>query len=133
MSGVQLVTASGLPAPGGHYSHAAIAGGLVFISGLLPVNAEGRPLADEPFAVQAEQVLHNLHEVLTGCGIGRDQLVQVRVYLSDVGLWGTLNTLYAHWIGDHRPARCVVPVPALHFGVALELEAVAVAPVSPPA
>ncbi|MEQ1892853.1 MAG: RidA family protein, partial [Planctomycetota bacterium] len=33
--------------------------------------------------------------------------------------------LYAAWIGPHRPARAVVPVPELHFGLRLEIEAVA--------
>jgi 2-iminobutanoate/2-iminopropanoate deaminase len=122
---VRLVTADRLPAPGGHYSHAAVAGGLAFISGLLPVDGAGKVLADGPFEVQVAQVLHNLDAVLTGCGSHRRQLVQVRVYLTDVELWGPFNALYAEWIGDHRPARCIVPVPALHFGVALELEAVA--------
>ena len=126
---VRLVTAERLPAPGGHYSHAAVvgtgAGGLAFISGLLPINAVGEALGGEPFAVQAAQVFSNLGEVLTGCGSGRHRLVQVRVYLNDVALWGQFNALYADWIGDHRPARCIVPVPGLHFGVALELEAVA--------
>ncbi|TSA81719.1 RidA family protein [Deinococcus detaillensis] len=125
MSEIRLVTADGLPAPGGHYSHAVVAGGLAFISGLLPVDPAGNTLANEPFEVQVAQVFHNLDEVLTGCVSSRRQLAQVRVYLTDVGLWGQFNALYANWMGDHRPARCIVPVPALHFGVALELEAVA--------
>ncbi len=122
---LQLVTASGLPAPGGHYSHAVVVGGLAFISGLLPVDSAGKALADEPFEVQVAQVFANLAEVLTSCGSRRSQLVQVRVYLTDVNLWGPFNALYATWLGEHRPARCIVPVPALHFGVALEVEAVA--------
>lgn len=130
MAEIRLVTASDLPAPGGHYSHAAVAGGLVFISGLLPVDPAGNALADEPFGVQVTQVFHNLDTVLTSCGSSRSQLAQIRVYLTDVGLWGPFNALYADWMGDHRPARCIVPVPALHFGVALELEAVAQASVS---
>ncbi|AZI45104.1 RidA family protein (plasmid) [Deinococcus psychrotolerans] len=125
MTEMRLVTASGLPAPGGHYSHAVIAGGLAFISGLLPVDPAGNALADKPFEVQVAQVFHNLDTVLTGCRSSRRQLVQVRVYLTDVGLWGPFNALYAQWMRDHRPARCIVPVPVLHFGVALELEAVA--------
>ncbi|MGY2894868.1 RidA family protein [Deinococcus sp. UYEF24] len=122
---VRLVTAERLPTPGGHYSHAAVAGGLAFVSGLLPLDSAGRPLAAEAFEVQAAQVLRHLDEVLASCGSGRAHLVQVRVYLTDVDLWGQFNALYARWLGDHRPARCIVPVPALHFGVALELEAVA--------
>ncbi|GAA4012455.1 RidA family protein [Deinococcus rubellus] len=127
MSEIRLVTANGLPAPGGHYSHAVVVSGLAFISGLLPVDPAGNALADEPFEVQVAQVFNNLDEVLAGCGSSRSQLAQVRVYLTDVGLWGQFNALYANWMEGHRPARCIVPVPTLHFGVALELEAVALA------
>ncbi|XLE15738.1 RidA family protein (plasmid) [Deinococcus altitudinis] len=117
-----------MPTPGGHYSHAAVAGGLAFVSGLLPIDPAGRVLNAEPFEVQVAQTLHNLGEVLASCGTGRTHLVQVRVYLTQVERWAAFNALYADWLGDHRPARCIVPVPALHFGVALELEAVAQVP-----
>jgi len=49
----------------------------------------------------------------------------VRVYVTDIGLWPTFNTMYAKWAGDARPARCVVPVPQLHYGFKVEVEAVA--------
>ncbi len=75
--------------------------------------------------MQAAQVLENLDRVLEACGCRRTQLVQVRVYLLSVEDWPRFNALYAEWIGEHRPARCVVPVPALHHGLALEIEAVA--------
>ena len=125
MSELQLISAEALGQPGGHYSHAACAGGLVFISGQLPITARGQRLSGEPFEVQVAQVLSNLDQVLTACGCGRTDLVQVRVYLLSVEDWPQFNTLYAEWIGEHRPARCVVPVPALHYGLALEVEAVA--------
>ncbi|AWN23801.1 RidA family protein [Deinococcus irradiatisoli] len=125
MSEVQLIDAAALGQPGGHYSHAARAGGLVFISGQLPITPQGDKLGGETFEVQAAQVLSNLDEVLGACGCERHDLVQVRVYLLSVEDWPRFNALYAEWIGDHRPARCVVPVPALHYGLALEIEAVA--------
>ena len=121
---LQLVTASGLPAPGGHYSHAVVAGGLAFISGLLPVDSAGKALADEPFEVQMAQVLHNLDAVLTSWEAAAVSWCRFG-FIYGRKPWGPFNALYAAWMGEHRPARCVVPVPALHFGVALEVEAVA--------
>jgi 2-iminobutanoate/2-iminopropanoate deaminase len=55
----------------------------------------------------------------------RINLVQVRVYLVNIGLWPQFDQLYADWLGSRRPARCVVPVPALHYGLLLEIEGVA--------
>jgi len=103
---------------------------MVFISGQLPITPERRKLGDEPFDMQVAQVLANLDSVLAACGCSRLDLLQVRVYLCDIGLWPRFNDLYAAWMGAHRPARCVVPVAALHFGLALKVEAVAQQPVA---
>ena len=47
------------------------------------------------------------------------------VYVSDVAFWPRFNAVYAEAMGDHRPARTVVPVPALHHGVAVEVDVIA--------
>lgn len=114
-----------LAKPGGHYSHVAVANGLVFVSGQLPINAQGDKLADAPFEVQAEQVLANVQAALEGVGSSVAQLVQMRVYVVDVEHWASFNQIYARWAGNARPARAVVPVPQLHYGFRIEVEAVA--------
>ena len=113
--------------PAGHYSHTCTGAGLVFVSGQLPVDAEGSPLNDEPFERQAEQVLANVDACFAAAGTSRDRLLQVRVYLTDMNLWPAFNRIYADWIGEHRPARAVAGVASLHFGLLLEIEAVALA------
>jgi reactive intermediate/imine deaminase len=113
--------------PAGHYSHVCVAGGFVHVSGQLPVSASGVPLADRSFSEQAQQVLANVEGCLRAAGVGKADLVQVRVYITDVTRWPEFNRIYAEWMGSHRPARAVVGVSSLHFGVALEVEAVALA------
>ncbi|HJW56195.1 MAG TPA: RidA family protein [Burkholderiaceae bacterium] len=114
--------------PAGHYSHVCIAAGLVHISGQLPVDTNGQPLTEHPFADQARQVLANLDGCLAKVGITRDKLVQVRVYVTNIAHWPEFNRLYAEWIGEHRPARAVAGVSELHYGLNVEVEAVALAP-----
>ena len=116
-----------LPPPGGHYSHAVVGGGLVFVAGQLPIARDGTRLADAPFEAQATQTLANVAAALRGAGSDIGKLVQLRVYLTDIADWPAFNTLYAAWAGDTRPARAVVPVPQLHYGFRIEIEAVAVA------
>lgn len=126
----EVVTApvpSDLAAPRGHYSHAVAAAGLVFVSGQLPVSADGQLLAEAPFEVQARQVLHNVAAALRSAGSSVDKLVQVRVYVTDIALWPAFNAIYAEWCGTARPARAVVPVPHLHYGFLIEVEATALA------
>ncbi len=130
MQALQPINADSLGMPAGHYSHAICAGGMAYISGQLPVTAQGQPLTGAPFEVQVDQVLENLGQVLAACGCQRQHLVQVRIYLCDIALWPSFNQQYARWLGSHRPARCVVPVPELHYGLALEIEAIALLPMS---
>jgi reactive intermediate/imine deaminase len=113
--------------PAGHYSHICIAAGLVFISGQLPITPDGTALTSHSFEEQTKQVLANVEGCLQRAGLGKDSLVQVRVYVTNIEHWPLFNELYATWIGAHRPARAVAGVSELHFGLAVEVEAVALA------
>jgi reactive intermediate/imine deaminase len=114
-----------LAKPGGHYSHVAIANGFAFVSGQLPIDAQGNKLADASFEAQAEQVLANVKAALESVGSSIAQLVQVRVYIVEIENWMSFNQIYARWAGEARPARAVVPVPQLHYGFKIEVEATA--------
>lgn len=122
--GLVAVNPPGLAAPGGHYSHAVIANGLVFVSGQLPITPDGVKLAGAPFETQALQVLKNLEAALVGAGSSVAELVQVRVYIDGIENWPAFNAVYAKWAGAASPARAVVPTGPLHFGLRIEVEAV---------
>jgi reactive intermediate/imine deaminase len=122
---ISLANPATMAAPGGHYSHAVAGNGFVFISGQLPIAPDGSKLNEAPFEKQAHQVLDNVAAALTGAGSAIERLVQVRVYVTDIAAWPTFNAIYAKWIGASRPARAVVPVPELHYGFKIEVEAVA--------
>ena len=114
-----------MAAPGGHYSHAVCAGGFVFVSGQLPIAPDGTKLNDASFERQAQQVLDNVAHALQAAGSSVDRLTQVRVYVTEIASWPAFNAIYAAWAGAARPARAVVPVPELHYGFKIEVEAVA--------
>ena len=116
--------------PGGHYSHGTVANGFVFVSGQLPITPAGDKLTTASFADQVRQVLANVEAVLFASGSSKAQLVQVRVYVDNLDNWPEFNTLYAQWLGNHRPSRAVVPTLPLHYGLKVEVEAVAL--VTPP-
>ena len=121
----QPIAPAGLAAPGGHYSHATVANGFVFVSGQLPIAPDGTRLAEASFEQQTRQVLDNLRAALVAAGSGIDRLVQVRVYLDAIENWPAFNAIYAEWAGDARPSRAIVPTGPLHFGFKVEVEAVA--------
>ena len=122
---IDYLRPQGMAAPGGHYSHAVRAGAFVFVSGQLPIAADGARLADKDFQSQARQALANLAAALAAANSAVDRLIHVRVYVTDINDWPAFDALYSEWIGPVRPARAVVPVPALHYGFRIEIEAVA--------
>ncbi|MES2758784.1 MAG: RidA family protein [Pseudomonadota bacterium] len=121
---MKLIQSAELPAPGGHYSQAVEANGLVFVSGVLPSPVEVDPLADG-FERQCESVFGQCEKVLRAAGCGFGDVVQCTAYLAGVEHWPAFNALYARVFGAHKPARAVVPVPALHFGFLVEIQLVA--------
>ena len=124
------MTAVTLPGrtPRGHYSFATKHAGFVFTAGHLPAPADGTHAADAPFDEQVHFVFHKLFETLEAAGARPGDVLQVTVYLVGMDRWKRFNELFAEIFGEHRPARTVVPVPELHYGYLLEVEAVAKAP-----
>ena len=74
---------------------------------------------------QLRQVLANIGAILDVAGSGLDRVLQMTVYISDLELWSRFNAVYAEVMGNHRPARAVVPVGSLHYGYQVEVQAVA--------
>jgi hypothetical protein len=49
-------------------------------------------------------------------------------YIANIDNWPEFDKMYTQVVGAHRPARAVVPVPLLHYGFELEVEAMAALP-----
>jgi 2-iminobutanoate/2-iminopropanoate deaminase len=123
---IRAIATEAAPQAFGHYAQATEAAGVVYVSGQLAARADGASLADQPFEVQARQALANIIAIVEAAGLDRARIAKVTVYLAGVEYWPTFNAIYAEVFGNHRPARAVVPVPALHHGYLIELEAIAV-------
>lgn len=74
---------------------------------------------------QTELALRNVEAVLKAGGSDLTKVLQMTIYVSDMELWDAVNKKYAEVLGDHRPARAIVPVKDLHFGTKIEIQAVA--------
>ena len=123
---MKFIATDTAPTPAGHYSQAVVHGGLVYVSGQLPLDPETRTMrAGASVTEQTQQVLANLTAVLRAAGSDLDRVVKVTIYVSDVAHWGEVNAAYAEVFGEHRPARAIVPSRELNHGALLELEAIA--------
>ncbi|GGD69940.1 enamine deaminase RidA [Emticicia aquatilis] len=124
---MQKIQVKDSPRPVGHYSQAIVSGGLLFTSGILPIKiktAEKLPV-ESSIEVQLTVVFDNLKQILQEVGLTSDKVVKSTVYITGGENWGVVNDLYAHFFGEHRPTRSIIPVPELHFGYKVELEAIA--------
>jgi 2-iminobutanoate/2-iminopropanoate deaminase len=118
----------GLAEPISHYTDAVKAGGLLFISGLVPVDEHGA-VVGEDVAGQARQVFRNMELVLRAAGCGFGDVVKVTVFLLDVDDRSSINPARQEFFGEARPASTLVEVSALAVpGALLEIEAVAAIP-----
>jgi 2-iminobutanoate/2-iminopropanoate deaminase len=126
MSGHVDIRTDQAPAPAGHYLQAKMAGQHLYISGQLPIRPDGEPLDNDGFETQAERAIDNMLAILEAAGGTSADLVRVTAYIVGVGNWPLFNQVYARRLGDAKPARTVVPVPELHYGYLVEIDAIAV-------
>lgn len=112
------------PPPAGHYSPGIVHSGFVFVSGQLPVVPGQTERRVGSIEEQTEQTLRNVGAVLEAAGSSLNKAVQMTIYISDMELWGRVNAAYAKVMGDHKPARAVVPVGPLHYGYQIEIQAI---------
>ncbi len=122
---MKIVSTNLASPPAGHYSQAVIHQGSLYISGQLPVSPDGTHNEEASFSEQAHIALNNLLAILHAAGCSPTDLVKVTVYVAGVKHWPAFDQIYSEMLGGHRPARAVVPVPELHHGYLVEIEAVA--------
>ena len=96
----------------------------MFVAGQLAIKPTGERVLDS-IEAQTEQAMANVAAILQAAGSDLSRLLKVTIYVSDIDLWGAVNQVYARVMGEHRPARAVVPVKDLHYGFQIEIEAVA--------
>jgi 2-iminobutanoate/2-iminopropanoate deaminase len=124
----QAVTALDAPAAIGPYSHAVRAGGLLFISGQIPLDpATGELVGDTP-AEQARRCLENLRAVSAAAGAGLGDAARVTVYLTDMSAFAEVNEVYGTYFDADPPARVAIGVSALPKGALVEMDAVVALP-----
>lgn len=122
---MQLISTPDAPLPAGHYSQAVVHNGVVYVAGQLAIVAGQQEHRVGSIAEQTEQTLRNVQSILRAAGSDLDRVLQMTIYISDISLWSEVNATYVKVMGEHRPARAVVPVKDLHYGYQIEIQAIA--------
>ena len=123
------IRVDGLAEPISHFTDAVRAGDLVFVSGVVAVDADGNLVGGDDVVAQTRQVLENTRKVLAAAGCGFEDVVKVTIFLTDVDDRPRINPLRQEVFGAARPASTLVEVSRLAVpGAKVEIEAVALIP-----
>lgn len=118
-----------VPAPRGHFSHAVVSRGLVFVSGLLPFDDDGEVVGPGNVERQTTRIFEILGHILAEAGCTLTDVVQLTTYVTDIAGRAPANAVRARLLGESRPASTLVEVSALAAaGAVIEIDAVATVP-----
>ncbi len=120
----EVIKATGAPAAIGPYSHAVVAGNMMFLSGQIAIN----PATGEmPAGIQAQtkQAIDNIKAILAAKGATLDNVVKTTVYLAEMSLFGEMNEVYASEFSEPFPARSAIAIKELPKQALVEIEVIA--------
>jgi 2-iminobutanoate/2-iminopropanoate deaminase len=113
------------PTPIGPYSQGVIAGGLLFVSGQIPIDPATDKLVEGDITVQTEQVLKNILAVLKEAKMGPENVVKASVFLADLADFPRMNEVYGKYLGKEPPARSTIQAAGLPKGARIEIDVIA--------
>jgi 2-iminobutanoate/2-iminopropanoate deaminase len=113
------------PTPIGPYSQGVIAGGLLFVSGQIPIDPATDKLIQGDITAQTEQVLKNILAVLKEAKMGPENVVKASVFLADLADFPQMNEVYGKYLGKEPPARSTIQAAGLPKGARIEIDVIA--------
>jgi reactive intermediate/imine deaminase len=116
----------GLAEPISHFTDGVRAGDLLFVSGIVAVDGDGRLVGGDDVVAQTRQVFENMRAVLAAAGCGFEDVVKLTIFLTDIDDRPLINPVRREVFGATRPASTLVEVPRLAVpGAKVEIECVA--------
>ena len=119
-----VISTDKAPAAIGPYSQAIEVNGMVYTSGVIPINPTTGELVSGPAEVQADQAISNLAALLEAAGTSMANVVKTVVFIKNMDDFGKINEVYAKYFEAPYPARSCVEVARLPKDVAIEIEAI---------
>jgi len=121
----KIIKTNEAPAAVGPYSQAVEAGGLLFISGQIPIVPATGKLMDGDIRQQTDQVMKNIGAILHEAGLDYSDLVKCTCLLADMADFKAMNEVYGGYFNEDPPARAAYQVVNLPLGSQIEIEAIA--------
>ena len=123
----EVIKSDRAPQAIGPYSQGIRGGGLVFLSGQIPLDAATGDLVGDSVEEQTEKVMENIAALLKAAGLTMGDVVRSTVYLTDLADFAVVNGIYGRSFPFEPPARSTVEVKGLPRGARVEIEVIALA------
>lgn len=120
-----IISTPKAPAAIGPYSQAVLVNGMLFTSGVIPIDPETNTLVEGDVTVQARQAIGNLKNLIEASGSSMDKVVKTTVFIKDMNDFGKINDIYKDFFTSDFPARSCEEVARLPKDVLIEIEAIA--------
>jgi 2-iminobutanoate/2-iminopropanoate deaminase len=120
-----IVNTKNAPAAIGPYSQATTHGGVVYVSGQLPIIPETGELSTEGISAQTTLVMNNLKAILEAAGSGTEKILKCTILLTSMADFVEMNEAYAKFFPSEPPARICYQVTALPKGAIVEIDCIA--------
>jgi 2-iminobutanoate/2-iminopropanoate deaminase len=108
-NGIEYIAGEDMPVPGGPYSPAVVWGGMIYVSGLLAVNPDGKEVAGD-IREETMVILRNLKKLLEAAGSGLEKVLAVTVYIRDINDLSAFNEVYEEFFAPPYPSRSAAGV-----------------------
>ncbi|MBQ5549876.1 MAG: RidA family protein [Bacteroidales bacterium] len=109
----------------GPYSQAVMAGGMLFVSGQIPINPQTGELSTADISEQTKLVMDNIGAILKAARLSYENIVKTTCLLADINDFAAMNKVYAEYFPTNPPARSAFAVKDLPKGARLEIEVIA--------
>lgn len=121
----QVVITDKAPQAIGPYSQAIEVNGMIFTSGVVPLDPATGAVVEGDIRAQATRVFDSMKALLEAAGSDLEQVVKTTVFIKDMNDFAVVNEIYATYFTGVFPARSCVEVARLPKDVLIEMEAIA--------
>lgn len=123
---MKIINTEQAPAAIGPYSQAVEAGGVLYVSGQLPLDPKTMAFPEGGAKEQTKQCLENIKAIVEEAGLTLENVAKCGIFLKDLEDFADVNEVYATYFSDHKPARFCVEVARLPKDAMIEIDAIVV-------
>ena len=124
----KIIYSDEAPKPLGVYSQGVVGGGLIFISGQLPINPKTNKFIEQDIKKQTRQIFKNIEKILAIEGAGFEDILKISSFLQTLDNFKGMNEVFQEFFSVEPPARTTITVKEFPPGVLIEVDVIALKP-----